>query len=282
MNINFNTLIKSIIPFVYTIIVAFCITVILFVILPSGSVKPNNNLNTDIQYNRYYIKNLFEKIEPKVEPVKKVEPAKKEYALIDSIELQAIYANEDHSGFCLIAEKSSKQTYMLSYGDMFKDYKLIQLFATYIIFEKNNQEYKLSIVDEKNEPKFETETPKSQVVQPIAKQEITQKNDKSFEVEKNLLNTYTKDINKIWKEVKIKELKENGKIVGFKVHFIKDGSVLHQLGLKANDLIKKVNNIELSSYADAFKIYNQIDKIKSLNFVIERDNQELELYYEIK
>ena len=53
------------------------------------------------------------------------------------------------------------------------------------------------------------------------------------------------------------------------------------MGLKEGDIIKSVNNSVLGSYADAFKVYNDVGNIKYLNIEILRNNELMELSYEI-
>ena len=47
------------------------------------------------------------------------------------------------------------------------------------------------------------------------------------------------------------------------------------------DIIKSVNNSVLESYADAFKVYNNMENTKYLNMEILRNNEIVELNYEI-
>ena len=62
---------------------------------------------------------------------------------------------------------------------------------------------------------------------------------------------------------------------------IDPNSQLATLGLKKGDIIIKVNNKVLKTYNDVFGIYNNIDKLDAINLVVQRNNQEVELTYEI-
>jgi len=53
------------------------------------------------------------------------------------------------------------------------------------------------------------------------------------------------------------------------------------LGLQVNDIIIKANNVRFVSYADVLNIYKHIDKLDALQLVVMRNNQEVELVYEI-
>lgn len=75
--------------------------------------------------------------------------------------------------------------------------------------------------------------------------------------------------------------KRNGKIDGFKVLSVKQNSIFAQLGLLKGDIIMAVNNQPLKSYADAFKVYDNIGDFDSLKLDIIRNKQKKELEYEV-
>ena len=86
---------------------------------------------------------------------------------------------------------------------------------------------------------------------------------------------------KIWNNISIKEIQNENKIEGFKIERINKDSAFAKLGLKEGDIIKSVNNSVLESYADAFKVYNNMENTKYLNMEILRNNEIVELNYEI-
>ena len=85
-------------------------------------------------------------------------------------------------------------------------------------------------------------------------------------------------INPFGKEIR---LINGNKIEGFKIERINKDSAFAKLGLKEGDIIKSVNNSVLESYADAFKVYNNMENTKYLNMEILRNNEIVELNYEI-
>ncbi len=89
------------------------------------------------------------------------------------------------------------------------------------------------------------------------------------------------NIDKVWKDINIKDIRKNGRIEGFKIYSLNKNSVFGKLGLKQNDVIKSVNGIEIRSYADAFNLYNEIKKLEYLNLEVLRNNEIVELDYEI-
>lgn len=280
MNINYNSIIKAFIPVFIILFIAYFINSVLYIYLPKAKEQKQIEQSSGVEYNKYKIYDGFN--EPKkITQKPKPKAIKKEYELLSSIVLKAIYASSDKSkGWIIISEKSSTKTHMLEVLDSFKNYTLKSVYKKYVIFEKNSKEYKLSIDDEKNIQDIKTKTVVKKQV--LADEEIKEE-EGGYSVKRELVNEYTKgNLNKIFKDIAIKEIKKDGKIDGFKINRVSKNSVFYKLGLKKNDIIKEVNNIKLQSYNDAFKIYNQMNKLNSLNFIILRNNQPVEIEYEIK
>lgn len=99
---------------------------------------------------------------------------------------------------------------------------------------------------------------------------------------KKILNSYSQNIEKTWKDIGIEEYRVNGQLKGFKINFIKKGSDFEELGLKKGDIIQSVNGVELTSYKSAYTFYGTMDNISELTLGIKRDNQDMELEYDIK
>ena len=96
------------------------------------------------------------------------------------------------------------------------------------------------------------------------------------------MSSYTKDIDKVWKDIGVGEHRVNGVLDGFKVNFVKRGSDFEKLGLKRGDILTAVNGQELNSYNAAFSFYKEMNNIENLTLSIKRNNQDMELEYEIK
>jgi len=187
-----------------------------------------------------------------------------------------LFFNND--GYIIIKEKNKSDTIILSVNEKFKEYVLKEVYSSYVIFDKNDKEYKLQMKVSKEKTKYE-----------VINQSETIKTTKTISVDnglvtvkRELINDYIKNFDKIWNDIAISEIKTKNGIDGFKVNRIKKGTPFAKIGLKKGDIIKSINNIQLKSYNDAFKIYKKINTIKSLNLVILRDNIQTEIYYEIK
>ena len=266
MNINYNLFFQKIMPYLIAITLAYVFSSILFFFLPKSGVEFNkSNLDSNLykKYEGFYSTKevVFEK--------KSIE--KQNIQKLSRYKLQAVYSTSSNKGWIVIQEKNSNKTKILEYMDEINGYVLNKLFKTYVVFEKNKETFKLEL-PKNSKVNYEIEE---------STQTVKVKDDE-IQVNRNYLNSYVNDMNKVWENIQIKEQRnKSGKIEGFKVFNVKKESIFNKLGLKKNDLIQAVNGNELKSYADAFKVYNDINKINYLKIEILRNNEIVELNYEI-
>ena len=193
-------------------------------------------------------------------------------ASINSMILKGLYGSKD-SGFIIIAMKSNpKKTTIVSIGEVYHGYTLHEITPSSAIFKKGSKGYVLNLAKlkasaESRVTKVKRDTPLASNTQ----RDVTRKD----------ISYYAKDPDKIWKDISIVEVKDGENIKGFKVTRINSNSALSSLGLKTGDLIVRANNIDLKSYRDALNIYKNIDNLDVVQIVVVRNNQEMELVYEI-
>jgi len=274
MNINTNRVIQFCIPFLGILLLSYFLSAIIFYSLPKSGIEFVKKGSSDLKYENYNLSMFFNKAKKQQKIVRKV--VKSEYKLLSQLSLNAVYAKSDQSGWVIIKEKSSSKTHILAQGESFKNYKLKYLFPSYIIFEKNSKEYKLAM--KQLDKKFEVITQQNKTSSWSEK--IVVGKDKVL-IKRKFLDNYVNDLEKVWNDVKIDEVKKNGFITGFKISNISSGSTFSKLGLLKGDIITQVNNTKLNNYNKAFKIYKEIKNMKYLNIEILRKNRQMELSYEI-
>ena len=267
MNINFNILIQKLLPYSFIFLLAYLINSLAFFYLPKVGVEFKDNGAGNLEYKNYSgfyskVQIVEEKKEAKIVPIE----------TFSKYNLKAVYSTTSNGGWITI--ENGDNSYILSKGEDIDGYILSKLFKNHVIFEKSGKEYKLEMKQKDNISYELTEETDD------LKQNIIVKDD-LVKVNRNYLNSYVQDIDKVWNNISIKEIKVGDKIEGFKVLEVNQNSVFEKLGLKANDVIKSINNNSLNSYADAFNVYNNIGDTKYLNIEILRNNEVMELNYEI-
>ncbi|EDM23419.1 PDZ domain-containing protein [Caminibacter mediatlanticus] len=172
---------------------------------------------------------------------------------LKNVKLKAIYQNGNKSFIIVSINHKTKFLYL---NDKLNGYKLIKVNKDSAIFEKNNKKYILS---------FE------KIVIPKLNN-----NEKTYYVPKVIINLYKNNLRKIWQNIGINKIKE-----GYKITYIKKGSIFEKIGLKKGDILLEVNGRKLNSDADAWDLYRNLDKFNFFEIKIKRNNQIKVLNYEV-
>lgn len=273
MNTNSNKLIRIFIPYAFIVLFAYLLSTIVSSYLPKSGVDFVEKSSTNLKYRKY--DGFYSQVASvKKTQVKKV-VKKQKVQTLSSYTLKGIYSTTSNGGWIIIENKGNRKSSFISQFEEVDGYILTKLYKKYVIFEKQAKEYKLDMQVNNQNVKYEV----SRTVNNVD-ENIVVDND-NVKVKRNYLNSYINNIDKVWNNIAINEVKRNGKIDGFKVGRVNEKSVFGKLGLKKDDIIKSINNNVLGSYADAFKVYNNINNTKYLNIEILRNNEIMELNYEI-
>jgi len=253
------------------LLVAKLIALVVWWFLPTEGVELNAKKSYQAKYQRVDFKNML--IRAKVDAPTAVSKTTTSAYSINSLVLKGLYGSKYH-GFAIVAKKSApKQTTIVGVGESYAGYKLKEIALTQVIFTKAGKEYVLAL------PK-DTKNNYAKTVQ-----RVNQSTDTTALSEKRVsrqdIRHYSKNPTQIWREIAIAPVMKNGKIDGFQVNRIKAGSKMAELGLQRGDVIIRANNIRLSSFNDAMKLYENINNIDTIALVVRRNNQEKELIYEI-
>lgn len=186
---------------------------------------------------------------------------------LNSLNLKGIYRSEQ-TAFILVQD--GKDERLIFKGENFQGYVLTDVLPKKAVFEKNGRTYEVDFKDADDD-----------LTAPVQTQSVINNGSGFVSVKRRELTYYKNNFNAIWQNIKIDEQKQNGKLTGFKVTWIKPGSVFAKLGLKKNDVITAINGKPVSSVAEVFKIYQKMDTLDNLSIEVTRNNQKRELDYAI-
>lgn len=251
----------------FIVIIANAIALALLWFLPGEGVDYTKVRSIQPTYHRYRIAVMLEQGKAGARGDRgliSTSPAKK----ISSLLLTGLYGSKK-SGFVVIAMKSSpKKTEVIATGESFGGYTLVGVNADNAVFDRDGRSYTVYMENAGKLPAF-------------SPSEDTSAEESAARISRNDVLGYAKNIERIWQDISIVEVRENDRITGFKVTRIKPDTPLANLGLKRGDIIIKANNKQLKSYADALGIYKEIDTLRALELTVLRNNQEKEIVYEI-
>jgi general secretion pathway protein C len=219
-------------------------------------------------------------------PVKKIQPVKIAGSIKDIV-LQAVYSASDST---VVTIEYKRKTKILERGDTVNGFVLEGGGSNYATFSKESKMYRVDLKKGKKGTVSSGSIVPSKPVRKVRKKrstgpakvtgEVVDAGDHKI-VDKSLLTHYANNMDDIYKNIGITEVKKNGAIKGFKVTFVRRGSPFSKLGIKRGDIIKSINGQEITSYNAAFETYKNIKNVEGVTLVIKRGKEELELEYEI-
>ena len=213
------------------------------------------------------------------------QPVKQKSGSISDIKLLAIYNASDRTVVTVLHKTKTK---VLSRGEDINGFVLEGAgnnFATFskakktykVLLDKGKSSGKSSVKSVANEP---TKEVKKTVKKKEVKGDVTDAGDHKV-IDRALLKHYATNMDDIYKNIGIGEVKNGKDLAGFKITFVRKDSPFSKLGVRRDDVIKSINGQEITSYNAAFGVYKNIQNIDNLTLVIQRGKEEMELEYEI-
>lgn len=259
------------------LVIAKGLSLVLWWYLPSDGIEMKIKNNYQPKYQRVQLKNM---IKQELVVVEKVVEEVLDTISITNMLLKGLYGTSTNAFVIVSMKVSPKETEIIGIGEEFKGYKLKSITTDSAIFGKDSKDYILELDDPNNKKGVKGKSV-GDITKVSKKKVIVKGNDKPIGVSRKDIAHFAKNPKQIWRDISIKEVKVNGKIIGFNIRSIKKNSKFAILGLQRGDLIIKANNVKLESYKDAINIYKNINKLDTIQIVVIRNEQEVELVYDI-
>ena len=261
-----------------------------FIPLPVSGIEQTKS---DVQHSLHYRYRLASNAEIKV-PTKttptKATPSPQ--ASLSSYRLVGIYSRTGYAVVTLVQGTKSLVIASGANGGEVEGFHLVDANGTEAHFQKGGTKATLKLYDKKIPANVVASANKTVEVPPatIEKPKPTEKKDDSpivdvggtKRIDRSLIREYSENPEKIWKNIGLYEVKNEGKLDGFKVRFVRRGSPFEKLGLKRGDVIKSINGEPIVDYATPMRMLKSADSIDDLSLTIERNHEEQELKYEVK
>jgi type II secretion system protein C len=266
--IDMRIVTNKIFEFLYQVVIVILSIKLLWTIV--NFFLPQNGLQTKIvasrpivrvDVNRLFDANLVREV------IKEPQERRKQKSNLNGVELKAIYIDQDSSnGFVTLQDRSG--SYFLSIGEKYKEYELIAISVKEAIFKDARGKYTLEL--------------NSGIKSLTELMDLVQTSERTTTIDREVLNSYIRDIKKIWDNITIVDYVQDGKLTGFKVMRVNEASIFFQkLGMRKGDIIQSINGEIIESYKDAINFYKDIENRNYLNLGILRGGNMMELEYEI-
>jgi general secretion pathway protein C len=262
-------MISIVIKLLILLAVAKAIALGLWWFLPSDGIDVKNETNFKPPYQRVDFRNMLSSsIATTMSSTVTIE--QNDGISITNMLLSGLYGNKT-KGFVIVALKSNpKKTSIVSVGENYAGYILKTILSDRVVFRKLGKDFVLKM----NRKKLVRGANFSSVITHVASTSV-------HNVERQDIRYYERNPNQLWKDISIMEIKDGNRLGGFKVTRVRKNSKMDKLGLQKGDIIIRANNVDLTSYKSAFDLYNNINKLKTVQIVVLRNNEEKELVYEI-
>ncbi len=272
MNQTSNKMLKI---FIFYILLPFALVKLLYSIggffLVKDDLQASKGQNLGYHYSLNFANKILQNgtIQPQkvqIEATNRIKDIKLKGTYLDDV--NSFIVIEDHLG-----------TTFLYKGDRYVGYTLKEIYDSRAIFEKAGKNYDLVIDEDDHKPMKQSHN-----IGGMEKNSYTNESQESFapvSVPREEVNSYIKNPNKIWQNIRIQELRKNGRIDGFRVNYVKKGSFFDTSGLKSGDIIKSIDGNEIHSLSDVMKYYNNINNLDGLALTVQRGENMVDLEFNI-
>ncbi|HYX33571.1 MAG TPA: PDZ domain-containing protein [Oligoflexus sp.] len=195
--------------------------------------------------------------------------------------LGVIASSQNQKGVALIKQKPSGRVAAFREGqDIAAGCRIEKIFRKTVTFSYNSKFYELSVGDET--PTEVKGTPQSNVAENLGQADGIERQGNTLKVTRSLKdNLVGENLNKILMQAAAVPHVENGRLMGFQLLEIDQGSIFDVAGLKNGDIITHINEQPINDAALAIKALSQLKAASSATFNYIRNRKPMELVIQI-
>jgi general secretion pathway protein C len=205
-------------------------------------------------------------------------------------EVLGTLGGSDEVAVALIRDKRNKEVDVYRVGDkLFGEALIIGIRRGEVEVLRGNNREVLTLFDTEApaapEPPPTPETPESSLVQPTRQSPelvIAETGDNSWEIDKDSFDTVLQDLGPLLTQARVVPNFKGGKIDGYKVFAIKEGSLFEKIGLSNGDIIRNVNGVAINTPERALQLFQQLRAETDFRIDIERDGTPQTFSYRLR
>jgi type II secretion system protein C len=144
-------------------------------------------------------------------------------------------------------------------GDMIQGYTISTIRNDSATLTKQDQELVLMLAPGGNSP--------------LSNQFIKKVGENSWTVSADKVNDMVGNIDQYVGQVIAYQHRENGKPAGFRIRHLKEGNDFEKMGIKSEDIIKRVNGIDVNDLSSVIKAVYELSDDTNFTVEVERNNQ---------
>ncbi len=172
--------------------------------------------------------------------------------------------------------KNGDELLYLKEGDRLSGYRVSDLRFNSVVLEGKKGRFILTFPEEKNKEKFNQKR-----APVVAKNEAIAIQDRVIVKRQEVLEK-AKDLNKLLTTLRIAPYYLKGEFIGYRLAMIKRNSFLYKIGLRAGDIIKRINGEDVSSPERLVEMLSKLDTVTAVNIDMLRGGKKKTLFIEIE
>jgi hypothetical protein len=117
---------------------------------------------------------------------------------------------------------------------------------------------------------------------PVEGEGIRRVGPTSFEIDQSEFDKALANIARLMTEARaVPEIDASGKYVGFKILYLKEGSLLEKIGLEKMDILTRINGYELNSPEAALQLFSKLKTASQFTIDLKRNDRSVTLDYSV-
>jgi len=201
-----------------------------------------------------------------------------------------VLSKDASSSIAILKNEQTGQTIMLQTGEKILDLTLSQVLENHVVFKRGQQTFNIYLgrgrMTRALEPTPEIPPAQAQQPEPEVKPEESEEAEGRVirmefdraEMEKRI----EAEMTLIMKESRFVPNMEDGVVSGFRIINLPSQSVISRVGIRKNDIIKKINDVELNSVEGLFDLYMRFKDESRFEVTIERNGRTFRILYTLK
>lgn len=217
-------------------------------------------------------------------------PPQEQESSLPPLSLVGVVVSKDaSSSIAILKNEQTGSMKMLRVGENILDFTLSQILGNMVVLKKGEQTYKIFLgrgrltrAAKPPQKKPVEILPPAPEVKPVESQRptsnIIRMEFNRAEMEKRL----EEELPLIMKDARFVPNMVEGRVSGFRITRLPNKSILSEVGIRRNDVVKKINDVELNSIEGMLDLYMKFKDENRFEVTIERRGKILRIQYILK
>jgi len=240
---------------------------------PESAVKTEKSLS---DYAVIYRRNLFN--------ISEAPKTVSSSSALTSLKLKGTVVGVAEFTFCIIEDRTKRKDDLYQKGDKIQDMQVSEITSDSVVLTRGAERVVLYIDGDRNIKVGErtVTTIASSQAAPADFPSLENPEPNKWVLSREDVLSATRNISQIMADFKIKPNFSSGKMEGFRIDDINEGSIALAMGIQKGDIVKRINGETLDSPKKIFDFYRNLEKSSSIQVEVSRGDATETLTYEIK